>query len=369
MSPIAARNVAAQITLTPGTVISRRISGESSAWRAISRSTAAISLSRNSTWRMPGVDRLALLERQLEPGQPRAALDAEQVRAPAACPAAGASAPRGSRSWRASARAPAARAAPAGGATPGCAHRASRPRRARPAANSLRQRARVEPVGLRARLADPGVVRAHHDHPRDVRLEDPRDLPALPSTSNATRSSAQALRKQLQPLRRGRDPTGRTHATVLDDRDLAEIQVHIQPDRPPHRSPPRLRTLTAGEPAGKRHRRDTRSRHNRASRRGGHRKARARSPSSKTACPTCVLPESPCPGRPTVTAEPRTAALKRQFHAPSSRSAIRPVGVDAVHRHYVGVCQVQTGRAFPRERVAPEITQTWGSPARKAANC
>jgi hypothetical protein len=42
-------NVAAQITLTPGTVISRAISGESRASVAIWRSTAAISESRNST--------------------------------------------------------------------------------------------------------------------------------------------------------------------------------------------------------------------------------------------------------------------------------------------------------------------------------
>jgi hypothetical protein len=40
---------------------------------------------------------------------------------------------------------------------------------------------------------------------------------------------------------------------------------------------------------------DTRSRRNRASRRGGHRKARARSPSSKTACPATFSQESPCP--------------------------------------------------------------------------
>ena len=46
-------NVAAQIRFTPGTVINRRISGHESAWRAISRSTAAISASRNSTCRMP----------------------------------------------------------------------------------------------------------------------------------------------------------------------------------------------------------------------------------------------------------------------------------------------------------------------------
>jgi hypothetical protein len=48
MSPIAARNSAAQITLTPGTVSNRRASCEPSAARAISRSTAAISWPRNS---------------------------------------------------------------------------------------------------------------------------------------------------------------------------------------------------------------------------------------------------------------------------------------------------------------------------------
>jgi hypothetical protein len=53
MSPIAAMNVAAQITLTPGTVINRLISGDSRASVAISRSTASISRSRNSIWRIP----------------------------------------------------------------------------------------------------------------------------------------------------------------------------------------------------------------------------------------------------------------------------------------------------------------------------
>ena len=51
MSPTAAMNVAAQITLTPGTVISRLASGESSDSTAIKRSTAAISESRKSIWR------------------------------------------------------------------------------------------------------------------------------------------------------------------------------------------------------------------------------------------------------------------------------------------------------------------------------
>jgi hypothetical protein len=52
MSPIAARNVAAQMTFTPGTVNRYLASGESSACRATTRSTSAISASRNSMWRM-----------------------------------------------------------------------------------------------------------------------------------------------------------------------------------------------------------------------------------------------------------------------------------------------------------------------------
>jgi hypothetical protein len=49
------------------------------------------------------VDRLALLERQLQRGEPCAALDTEQIRERRTAHPAGASAPRGSRSSRASA--------------------------------------------------------------------------------------------------------------------------------------------------------------------------------------------------------------------------------------------------------------------------
>ena len=70
MSPIAARNVAAQITLTPGTVISRRDLGR------LERLTRDQSLDRGDLCVQEldvahaAVDRLALLERQLEPAQP-----------------------------------------------------------------------------------------------------------------------------------------------------------------------------------------------------------------------------------------------------------------------------------------------------------
>ena len=51
MSPIAAMNVLAVITLTPGTVISRRTSRDLSASRAIARSSAVTLASRKSTCR------------------------------------------------------------------------------------------------------------------------------------------------------------------------------------------------------------------------------------------------------------------------------------------------------------------------------
>ena len=51
MSPIAARKLAAVITFTPGTVISRRASVDSSAAWAITRSSSESSRSRKSIWR------------------------------------------------------------------------------------------------------------------------------------------------------------------------------------------------------------------------------------------------------------------------------------------------------------------------------
>ena len=66
MSPTAARNVAAQITFTPGTVINRRASCEPSAACAINRSTAAISRSRNLDVAQRALQCLGLLDRQLE---------------------------------------------------------------------------------------------------------------------------------------------------------------------------------------------------------------------------------------------------------------------------------------------------------------
>jgi hypothetical protein len=227
MSPIAARNVAAQITFTPGTVINRRASAERSAAPAISRSTAAISRSRELDVAQRAVERLRLLHRQLQLAKPLATLDPEQVR-----------------HRRAALQAPhqhrvdlvlGARPRPHQLLTPrqppahhpagrvGHPHRIELARRQQP-----RQRARVEPVGLRPRPADARVVRTHHHHPEHVRLDDPGDLPGVAGhLERHPIVRAQALREQLEPLRRRLDPPRRAHHPRLADRDLTEIAMHV----------------------------------------------------------------------------------------------------------------------------------------------
>jgi hypothetical protein len=173
-------------------VISRRSSGESSACLAIWRSTAAISWSRNSTWRSA----LATVSASSTGSSSRRATRAPRPRTgrtPAGAPAAGARARCGSRSWSATGPAP---AAPAAQPPPQYA----RPLIRRPDGVKLagrqqpRQRAGVEAVGLRPRLADIGIGGADHYHPGHVRLEDPRDLPRAPGHLERHRSFAPRLR-------------------------------------------------------------------------------------------------------------------------------------------------------------------------------
>ena len=175
---------------------------------------------------------------QLELGQPAAPLDPEQVGDRRAAHRAGASAPRGSRSWRASVtrtscsapRQPAAHhpVALIGIQTPSSVAGRQQPR----------ERPRVEAVGLRARLADPRIGWAQRPPPaRRGARGSARSPTRCPMTSSATRSSrVKARAEQLQLLGRRIDPARRAHLTVLGDRDLTEIAMHIQPDRSTDRS-------------------------------------------------------------------------------------------------------------------------------------
>ena len=178
------------------------------------------------------LDALALLECQVEPGQPLSAFDTEQI----------------ADRWatdelthqhrvdlvlRPRARMhklPATRQTPAHHprAQVGPPDRVQRPRRQEP-----RQRPCIKPVGLCPGLTNTGIARADHQHLRDMRVQDPRDLPRVPShLKRHPIIRAQAPREQLDLLRLGIDPPSRANLAVLNDRDLTEIQVHIQPNRP-----------------------------------------------------------------------------------------------------------------------------------------
>ena len=208
-------NVAAQITLTPGTVISRLISAEHSASRAIWRSTAAISASRNSTWRMHPATVSASSTGSSSSPQPLAPLDAEQVshRRAAHQPAHEHGVDLVLRPRPCAHQLLAPRQAPA--QHPAALIRRSTPRRARPPHSSLRQRPRVQPVGLRPRLRIP-VSAGSPPQPGDVRLEDSRDLPRVPRhLQRHPVRSLQARGQHLQRRRRPRDPTRRADRAIL----------------------------------------------------------------------------------------------------------------------------------------------------------
>jgi hypothetical protein len=216
------------------------------------------------------LERLRLLDRQLELAQPPAALDAEQVRHRRAALQAPDQhrvdlvlRPRPRAHQLLAPRQPPAQH-PAG--VVGHPDRVQLARRQQP-----RQAARIESVGLRPGLADPRVVGTDHDHPLHVRLQQPRDLPS--AASHLERHPivrAQAPREQLERLRGRLDPTRRAHRAVLRDRDLTEIAVHVQPDRPADRSHHiLLASNRSGEPAGKRQRPIRARSTTRASRRGG----------------------------------------------------------------------------------------------------
>jgi hypothetical protein len=80
-------------------------------------------------------------------------------------------------------------------------------------------------------------------------LQDPRDLPRVPGhLKRHPIIGPKTPGKQLDLLRLGIDPASRANPAILHDRDLTEIQVHIQPDRS-HDSPcPGHPTLTRAEP-------------------------------------------------------------------------------------------------------------------------
>jgi len=201
-------NVAATITLTPGTVISRLTSGQDSASAAISASTAANLCVEEVDLAQRCVGRLALLERQLELLQPPAALDAEQV-------GDGRLALQPPDEHRVDlvlrARAGTHELRSAGEPAPHRPHAlVGHPDRIeRACCQELCQGAGVEAVGLRARLANAGVTWRDDDHARDVRLQDARDLPGVAGHFERDLvTHVEALGEQLERFRPCLDAAG-----------------------------------------------------------------------------------------------------------------------------------------------------------------
>ena len=152
-----------------------------------------------------------------------------------------------------------------------------------------------------------------------MRLKDPRDLPRVARhLQRDPVDGVKALRDQLQRLRPSLDPTRRprrppsTIATAQKSRCTSSATALTSPSSP--------LTTRAGEPAGKRHRRIRA--HSATGQVAG---AATEKPGLKpahrpqTACPACVLPESPS----SQSTEPKPAPghdrrLTAQFHAPKA---------------------------------------------------
>src|SRR5215204_1058356 len=125
-----------------------------------------------------------------------------------------------------------------------------------------------------------------------MRLEDPRDLPRIARHLQGDPvARVKALPEQLQRLRPSLDPTGRAQPALRDDRDLAEVAMHVQRYRPHVSSLPSLieqenrwandidGSALAAQP-GKSQGRPLKT-------------SGSKPIVQETACPACVLPEGP----------------------------------------------------------------------------
>ena len=283
----------------------------------------------------PRIDRLALLPRQLEPGEPLAALDAEQVSARRAALQATLQhrldlvlRPRSCTHELLTPRQPPPHHA---AALIGHPDRLDLPTR-----EQCRERARVKPVGLRPRLHDPGVVRGDHDHAVNVRLEQPRDLPRAaghlqrhpirPAADSRPASRSPPACSRTRPAERT-TPSSQIATTQKSRCTSRPIARPAQPDNPTIHLPTRI---TCGETQRDN---DTDRYELKAQSRqvagAAERKARARSPSRKPACPPTFSQKAPVPDQPNLRTAPDRPS-KQEFHAArrsSRRAAYRgPAG-------------------------------------------
>ena len=105
----------------------------------------------------------------------------------------------------------------------------------------LRQDLGVDLVGLDLRLGDrPRLLRIGHDHPRDMRLDQPDDRVRVARRLDRDLVlRAEAVGEDPQRLVTQRDLPEVTNHTVLPHRDLSELAMHIHTNTPAsHHEPP-----------------------------------------------------------------------------------------------------------------------------------
>jgi hypothetical protein len=103
------------------------------------------------------------------------------------------------------------RSAPRDPAAQTRAHRVGNPHRLEhPSREQLRERTRIETVGLHPCVRDrPHLLGVGDHHPRDMRLDDPGDLHRRAGRlHHYLVGRAETLREQLQRVAAGRDTTG-----------------------------------------------------------------------------------------------------------------------------------------------------------------
>jgi hypothetical protein len=161
-----------------------------------------------------------------------------------------------------------------------------------------RQHCRVDLVGLDLGLGDrPRLLRVGDHHPTRVALQQPRDrIGVAGRLQGHLVADTEAGGEGPQRLWGGLDPAGLPDHAVLPDGDLGELAVDVQPDASAH---PVLPSLSLP----REHRRANDTYGSALAAQPGESQGRPCTNSGSQpierspACPTCVAPGCPCPGR------------------------------------------------------------------------
>jgi hypothetical protein len=115
-----------------------------------------------------------------------------------------------------------------------------------------RERAGVTMVGLDLGLGDrPQLLASGHDHACHVWLQQPRDRQRVASRLQRDLIvGIKTVRQDLQALRSAGHAASAAHPALLNDRDLAEVEMHIQPDETQPTLP--FTRMNTGDQVGKR---------------------------------------------------------------------------------------------------------------------